>query len=920
MTVSSTASSRKEYSGNGVTTEFPITFPYAAEADVIVLHVDALDVSTTWTNGGGGDTGYTIASSSVTANTAPASGETLILYRYTDQTQEVSMPNNQRVSGPVQEAALDKLTYHVQEIQEELGRSIQHSMAEGPVGVTATSIEAYIDTTVQAAIDDTQETNIFEDTASVGATSVTVTGFTLAASLDDIEIFIDGVKQATSSLTRDSDYTVSFGGALVGGELVEVRSTAANANAATAAAASAAAAAASASAAGASASAYSVVTDLAADVTAAGAADTTLVISDTQTIDDLTIPSNIDLQVLASGLISINTGETLTHNGSITAGPYQIFSGDGTVDLSGSSSIEYVMPQWWGDNGPTTLQAAITAFPTVYMPPGTYPLVNTVLLLKHNGTKIWGAGEATILTRTGTGGSAGHFFHSYVSAYSGITLRDFKTWYTNSDSVTSNGCGLIGITDGDNVHIENITHGCSVTNAVYIHGAGISLKTCNRVVIDNVRITDTIHHTFIASSADSEDNENVVIQNCYWKLNSPWALYPAGVYLEHGIDITMVNNHMEGGHGVAPGDLNKGYGFYGGDHNHSVGSPNWRIPKNVTIEGNTFRDCDVSILSQYPGEYKILNNHAREYQNDTNADPYGISLTLSQDSPVVVAVQFKDVLISGNSVSSISISSSKDTIISNNVVDGSTGVGINMSDPVTNAVITSNIIRDPQQAGIRVYSDGTGGGCLIKGNIISDPNQAAYTGADGTGHLRSYIAVSNIDNVIIEDNILTDADDNVYTPIYLTSRKPRTTVRNNIIRGFTWVEPLDTGAASATGNGIVGAVTAAPTEGPWLRGDVVWHENPSSAGAPGWVCVSRLDTQLDGGEPSGESDMVVDASTNMLDGDIIGVEQDDGTIHWTTIASGQTTTTLVLTDVLTDDAADGSYVYTFRFVAMANLQ
>jgi hypothetical protein len=120
--------------------------------------------------------------------------------------------------------------------------------------------------------------------------------------------------------------------------------------------------------------------------------------------------------------------------------------------------------------------------------------------------------------------------------------------------------------------------------------------------------------------------------------------------------------------------------------------------------------------------------------------------------------------------------------------------------------------------------------------------------------------------------------------------------------------------------------TAAPTEGfgttptAWARGRTVWDYTPTSAAAQGWVCVFSLDTTLNGGEPSGETSMVVTSSTGALNGDVIGVLQDDGTTQWTTIASGQGTTTLVLTAGLTDDAADGNAVRIFRFVAMAVLQ
>ena len=34
------------------------------------------------------------------------------------------------------------------------------------------------------------------------------------------------------------------------------------------------------------------------------------------------------------------------------------------------------------------------------------------------------------------------------------------------------------------------------------------------------------------------------------------------------------------------------------------------------------------------------------------------------------------------------------------------------------------------------------------------------------------------------------------------------------------------------------ALTAAPTTGTWVRGDLVWNSEPSAAGVPGWICVT----------------------------------------------------------------------------------
>lgn len=76
-------------------------------------------------------------------------------------------------------------------------------------------------------------------------------------------------------------------------------------------------------------------------------------------------------------------------------------------------------------------------------------------------------------------------------------------------------------------------------------------------------------------------------------------------------------------------------------------------------------------------------------------------------------------------------------------------------------------------------------------------------------------------------------------------------------------------------------------------------------------------TKLTTAASSGATSIVVDTTAAVdvvgttADSDPIGVEMDDGTIHWTTIASGGGTGTLVLTAGIDDDAAVGNRVYAY---------
>lgn len=62
---------------------------------------------------------------------------------------------------------------------------------------------------------------------------------------------------------------------------------------------------------------------------------------------DTAIPANITLKPVRGAIFSIAAGKTLTISGSLDAGPYQIFSGAGVVNLGGQS-VPFVYAEWWG--------------------------------------------------------------------------------------------------------------------------------------------------------------------------------------------------------------------------------------------------------------------------------------------------------------------------------------------------------------------------------------------------------------------------------------------------------------------------------------------------------------------------------------------------------------------------------------------
>lgn len=74
-------------------------------------------------------------------------------------------------------------------------------------------------------------------------------------------------------------------------------------------------------------------------------------------------------------------------------------------------------------------------------------------------------------------------------------------------------------------------------------------------------------------------------------------------------------------------------------------------------------------------------------------------------------------------------------------------------------------------------------------------------------------------------------------------------------------------------------------------------------------------TEISATEASGQTAISVDSSAGMSVDDVIGIEQDDGTIHWSTIASVDSSVQVTINDATTDSAAVDNHVYAYTTAA-----
>ena len=147
MTVSSTTV-KQSYSGNGSTSAFTYSFKINTinELKVIIRSSTGTEtVKTISTHYNVSDTGSG-GTVTFTSGNIPASGETVVLLRNTNLTQTTDYVENDPFPAESHEGALDKLTLQIQEVQEEVDRSIKLSQTN-----TMTSTEFTVGATDRAS-------------------------------------------------------------------------------------------------------------------------------------------------------------------------------------------------------------------------------------------------------------------------------------------------------------------------------------------------------------------------------------------------------------------------------------------------------------------------------------------------------------------------------------------------------------------------------------------------------------------------------------------------------------------------------------------------------------------------------------------------------------------------------------------------
>lgn len=352
-----------------------------------------------------------------------------------------------------------------------------------------------------------------------------------------------------------------------------------------------------------------------------------------------TVPATMALKFMNGGSIT-TTGYTLTINGTMDAGLYQVFVGTGTVSF-GPASVTMVYPEWWGAKADdstacsTAIQAAVDSFPaavnfssnaiggTVRLSNGRYRIATKITIKR--GITIIGSGPESSHIMAYTADGAFYYSDTGNSRQDKLVFRDFGIIQDSGTTPTS-GAG-IQLLEGtaksqtliaDNVYINGTYDGI---NAQALVASQITGVRTSYAVRNGIRLDGTVANTSVNISntyADLCGDAGFYLYKCtYLTLSSTAsdANTNGGYYLYYCYGVAMNAIGAEGNAGIGNIYIETCYGV-SANGIYGVGKASSSVD-NVTVKAGGVTKFSGGRLSGLTGN-----------------TGYAITLT-SQNNPVV---------------------------------------------------------------------------------------------------------------------------------------------------------------------------------------------------------------------------------------------------------------------------------------------
>jgi hypothetical protein len=198
---------------------------------------------------------------------------------------------------------------------------------------------------------------------------------------------------------------------------------------------------------------------------------------------DITIPANVNLWFSPQGRFTVDSGATLTINGVVTAGLWQIFDGAGTVN--GSPRITEAYPEWFGAKvNDTSVDNAVIFdktqkfFPKVKLGLGVYNF-QTSLIPIYSAT-FEGSGRITDL---GYNMTVLKQLSDLPIIQMGSSQATFRNMQITGDTTKPNNDGILFPSIGSQTVIDQVLiRQCG--------GQGIHAKGSSSLGVDNCSVTN----------------------------------------------------------------------------------------------------------------------------------------------------------------------------------------------------------------------------------------------------------------------------------------------------------------------------------------------------------------------------------------------------------------------------------------------
>lgn len=545
------------------------------------------------------------------------------------------------------------------------------------------------------------------------------------------------------------------------------------------------------------------------------------------------------------------TGATLTINGPFEAGPWQAFSGTGTV-----TGLKEARPEWWGGlvgtDSSTAFQAALTSLSSggtfIADGVGTYTITtgstiatNGIRVQLGQSSRINAPANITIFTIS-AGVTGTRFSGGKITGSVGAAAADFY----------SQGKGIV--TYGIDTTVENVEF-YGLSRAVHLDtsqsGYGLVVDKCNFHKMG-------YYSVWIGNSLlDSRKTAKARITNCTFDgtelvpYNSTTIQGILGINMEYAEDVIILANTVT---------MFRGNFINNSDQATDVGY----IVSDITISNNQFLSSTAlssgCIELQHAYKVKILGN------TFIGGARVGVQIDYTQVAFATDKTYNKNINISNNTFES---TFHYDTSTTRNALQLQNMDSFNVSNNIF-IYNRSNLSTTRLDYAMSIVSCQNG---VIVNNDIDGTN-IAFPSTPTKG-LNIGIAVGR-HSVTCRSNDITIVSNRIRN----TTAGYETTYSDDVsvdrIYSKDNIGPTLAGQYYSTGKNVVWHYTATPSTKTWAVGDTVLLYNQAAAGNYGYYCVTAGTmgtlTGVTADTTNGSPVITVNSATNLREG------------HWITVA------------------------------------